>query len=211
MAWEGTGDAERLMVIEDSTNLRPSGWSPDGALLFEYSTTASISMDIGMLSLEGDGTWEPLLATEADEQAPAISPDGQWIAYVSDRTGDREIYVQRFPELGGEQLISRGGGTYPVWSQSGRDLFYATRGGAVRVMPVESGPNLRAGIAEILLTNAGEIFRDGIRRHWDVSPDGQRLLALGRLGAVTGEADSPLEINIVLNWFEELLERVPIP
>ena len=73
----------------------------------------------------------------ADEQAPAISPDGLWIAYTSDRTGNREIYVERFPELGGEQLISRGGGAYPVWSQDGRELFYQ-RPGTRRM--VEHGP-----------------------------------------------------------------------
>ena len=68
MAWDGTDDAERLIVIEDARTILPYGWSPDGALLFEYGTTAS--QDIGMLSPDGDGTWEPLLATEADEWAP---------------------------------------------------------------------------------------------------------------------------------------------
>ena len=106
MAWDGAGDAERLMVIEDAQDLQPYGWSPDGALLFQYLRAAGTSQDIGMLPVDGDGAWEPLLDTEADELAPAISPDGQWITYTSNRTGTREIYVQRFPELGGEQLVS---------------------------------------------------------------------------------------------------------
>ena len=106
MAWDGAGDAERLMVIEDAQDLQPYGWSPDGALLFQYLGAAGTSQDIGMLPVDGDGAWEPLLDTEADELAPAISPDGQWITYTSNRTGTREIYVQRFPELGGEQLVS---------------------------------------------------------------------------------------------------------
>ena len=123
MAWDGTGDAERLMTVEDVQTLRPYGWSPDGALLFEFFPT-SASVDIGILPVDEDGRWEPLLDTEANERAPAISPDGRWIAYTSNRTGDREIYVERFPGLGGEQLISRDGGSYPVWSQDGRELFY---------------------------------------------------------------------------------------
>ncbi len=78
-----------------------------------------------MLPVNGDGSWEPLLDTEANEWAPAISPDGQWIAYVSDRTGSRAIHVERFPELGGEQVLSRDSGRYLVWSQDGRELFYS--------------------------------------------------------------------------------------
>ena len=207
MAWDGAGDAERLMVFEDAQNLQPYGWSPEGALLFEYRTTAGTSQDIGMLPVDGDGAWEPLLDTEANEWAPAISPDGQWIAYASDRTGTREIYVERFPELGAEQLVSRGGGSYPVWSQDGRELFYLRFPNGLMAMHVEPGPNLQAGIAETLFDPAAFITSPSFR-HWDVSPDGRRLLMIRRTGAATNEGD--LEIVLILNWFEELKARVPV-
>ena len=152
MAWDGTGDAERLMVIEDGSIISPYGWSADGALLFEYGA-ANASRNIGILPVDGDGTWEPLLETEADERAPAVSPDGRWIAYDSNRTGTREVYVQRFPELGAEQLISRGGGIYPVWSPAGRELFYQRPGTGLMVVPVEPGPE-----------SAGRYRRDAVRR-----------------------------------------------
>ncbi len=70
--------------------------------------------------MDGEETWEPLLQSEANEAAPTLSPNGEWIAYVSDKTGRSEIYVQRFPDLGDRQLISSGVGMEPVWSPEGR-------------------------------------------------------------------------------------------
>ena len=209
MAWDGTGDVERLMIIDGAAALRPYGWSPDGALLVESVTSAS-DYDIGILPLDGDGTWEPLLDTEDAERAPSISPDGQWIAYASDRTGTLEIYVERFPELSGEQLISRGGGDYPVWSQDGGELFYWNRATGLIVVPVESGANLRVGAAETLF-DVGPYYDLGFSRPWDVSPDGRQLLMIGRPTASTTDPDEHLGLVLVQNWFEELKERVPIP
>ena len=80
VAADGTGEVERLITIDDAQVVRPYAWSADGStLVFEYVTTES-GRDIGVLSLEGETTWEPLLATMADEYSPAISPDGGWIA-----------------------------------------------------------------------------------------------------------------------------------
>ena len=208
MAWDGTGDAERLTTVEDVVSLRPYGWSPDGAVLFEM-VAGPASYDIGILPLDGDGTWEPLLNTEANERSPVISPDGQWLAYVSDRTGTREIYVERFPELGGEQLISRGGGDYPVWSQDGRELFYVSPETGLVVAPVESGSTLRVGAPETLFDmdtyDAGTFSRP-----WDVSPDGEQLLMLKAAGEGTTEDQNQTEIIVVQNWFEELKRLVPV-
>ena len=208
MAWDGTGDVERLMTIEDVVALRPYDWSPDAAVLFESFDTSG-SYDIGILSADADGAWEPFIATDANERAPAISPDGQWVAYVSDRTGNKEVYVQRFPELGGEQLISRGGGDYPDWSQGGRELFYWNPETGLIVVPVEPGPNLRVGIAETLF-DVGTYYGAGFSRPWDVSPDGQQFLMLKVPGAATTEADVQTEIIVVQNWLEELKRLVPV-
>ena len=209
MAWDGTGDTERLIVIENVSNLRPYAWSPDGALLFETVSATGTSSDIGILPPDGDGTWELLVNTEASERGPAISPDGRWIAYASNQTGTWEIYVERFPELGAKQLLSRGGGDYPVWSQDGRELFYRAPTGLM-VMSIEPGPNLRAGVAETLFDPAA-YYVPPYARHWEVSPDGQQLLMLKLLNGATTDADGQLEIILVQNWFEELKERVPVP
>ena len=149
-----------------------------------------------------------MLDTEANEWAPAISPDGQWIAYSSDRTGTLELYAQRFPELGGEQLLSRGGGTQPVWSQDGRELFYRRFQVGLMAMPVKPGPDLQTDIAERLFSLAA-YFTNFNGRHWDVSPDGRRLLMIRPTGGATSDGD--LEIVLVQNWFQELKELVPVP
>ena len=202
-AWDRAGDAEHLMTIEDAEVIHPYGWSADGVLLFDYRRAGSY--DVGMLSMDGDGTWEPLLDTEANEQVPAISTDGEWIAYTSDRTGTREIYIQRFPELGGERLISQGGGNYPLWSQDGRELIYRGLNGEVMAVPVTLGADLSIGSASQLFDGSA-YFSSPANRHWDVSPDGQRFLMIK--DAIT--PNEPLELVAVQNWFEELKRLVPV-
>ena len=97
-------------------------------------------LDIGLLSMEGR-EWKPLFQSEASERNPAISPDGQWIAYASDRTGRFEVYVERFPMLSERRLVSAGGGTEPLWSPDGRELVYRS-GDAIMNVPVRTEPDL---------------------------------------------------------------------
>ena len=109
--------------------------------------------------MEGERSWEPLLETEAREFGPALSADGQWIAYVSDDTGRLEVYVQRFPGLGERQQISTDGGMDPMWSPDGRALFYlGTRGSGppneMVVVAIDPGPPLSVGNPEALFGHA---------------------------------------------------------
>ena len=121
---DGTEEPERLATIEEATELFPYAWSPDGEMLaFLYQNPGTRS-DIGVLTLVGEPTWEPLLQTETDESTPTISPDGGWIAYDSDESGTYEVYVQRFPGLGDRRQISTGGGAHPLWSPDGLEIFY---------------------------------------------------------------------------------------
>ena len=118
------------------------------------------SGDIGVLTMEGERSWEPLLELEAVEFGPAISPDGQWIAYVSNETGRNEVYVQRFPDHGGRQPISTEGGLDPTWSPDGQALFYlGIRGGGgpdeMAVVTIDPGPPLSVGNPEVLFDDAG--------------------------------------------------------
>ena len=168
-----------------------------------------------MLSLAGEPSWEPLLDSEAGEFGPAISPDGQWIAYVSDETGRNEVYVQRFPDLGERQQVSTDGGLDPLWSPDGRALYYlGLRGGGgpgeVAVVTIDPGTSLSVGNPEVLFDYANYAPPRLAGRSYDITPDGQRLLMLSlQVSGETGVAPTP-QITLVQNWFEELKRLVPI-
>ena len=169
---DGTGAVERLVTIEGSAaSPRAGNWSPDGSRLVFGAMQAP--PNIGVLTMEGERSWTPLLATDAAEFSPVISPDGQWIAYVSTETGRPEVYVQRFPELGLRQPISTDGGVDPVWSPDGRALFYlGTRGGGgvdeMAVVTIDPGPPLSVGTPEVLFEHAPYVGSQGQGRQYDV-------------------------------------------
>ena len=209
VAADGTGDVEQLMTIEDARYIRPYGWSPDGnTLVFEYAMV-DFSPEIGVLSMEGDRTWEPLIHTAAAERAPAISPDGQWIAYTSNETGDRLVYVARFPDLTGRLTVSRGHAHDPVWAPDGRELFHLStvNDSVTTVVPVEPGTNLRLGEATDLFE--GDYVVSNQFRQWGVSPDG-RFLRLRALSTSRTETDAVPEAILVKNWFQDLRRLVPV-
>ena len=120
---DGTGAVERLVTLE-ARGLRAGNLSPDGSRLVFSAGSGGAGLDIGVLTMDGERSWTPLLATASGDFDPVISPDGQWIAYASGETGRVEVYVQRFPELGLRQQISTDGGMRPAWSPDGRALFY---------------------------------------------------------------------------------------
>ncbi len=205
------GDAERLMAeSEGSVVLQSTSWSADGQTLifWEISGTGAVSTDIGLLSMEGDRARELLLDTEFSEAAPAVSPDGGWIAYHADVAGQFEVYVERFPSLGDRQQISTNGGRHPRWSPDGRELFYR-RGGSLLAVPITPGPPFRAGAPTELF--AGPYRQSGgTSRPFDLAPDGERFL-LVRPGGQTAADNGTPRIIFVERWLEELERLVPTP
>ena len=125
-AADGTGEVERLVTFEGPGQLVAHDWSPDERTLLFAVVQPVNQANIGLLSMEGDHDWELLLDDPVvAEFGPALSPDGQWIAYVTTETDVRfEVYVQRFPDLGEKQQISINGGLEPRWSPDGRALYY---------------------------------------------------------------------------------------
>ena len=218
-AADGSGTAERLLTMDESaTEINPYDWSPDGTTLFVQASLPGTGRDVGMVSVNGPSAWEPLIQTAANEWSPAISPDGRWLAYTSDETGRNEVYLQRFPELDGRQVVSVGGGFRPIWSESGRELFYqrqpvpAAPDAVMRVtLDLEEGdpPSWIVETPERLFGWRYFSAPDGARHH-DVSQDGQRFLMITR-GAALDAGPEWTEINVVFNWQQELLERVPLP
>jgi Tol biopolymer transport system component len=102
----------------------PSDWSSDGRFLTYYRTDPKTGLDIWVLPLDGDRKPFPLIQTEFNESQSQFSPDGRWVAYVSDETGGPQIYVQSFPKLTGKWQVSTDGGTQPRWRHDGKELFY---------------------------------------------------------------------------------------
>ena len=119
-AASGAGEAQ--LLLESSLNKGPSDWSSDGqSLLFTNNVAYTLSnTDLSVVSLLGDDRPTPLLATEANELEGRLSPDGRWLAYVSDAGGRPEVYVQPFPGLEGRWLVSTDGGSAPRWRGTGR-------------------------------------------------------------------------------------------
>jgi serine/threonine-protein kinase len=147
----------------------------------------------------GDTTLTPLVVTGLSTQI-ALSPDGRWLAYSSAASGNREIYVARFPDMSSRRLVSRNGGAEPRWAHSGRELFYKSGN---QFMVVElSGPTFLPGTPRTLFSLTG--FRSARnRQQYDVAPDDQRFVMIREVGAKA----SP-EVFYVENWFEELEAKV---
>jgi hypothetical protein len=172
-------------------------------------TVSPPHVDIGMLSMEGDHTRKPLLQEQYDEGYPRISPNGRWMAYMSYESGKAEVYVRSFPDVNkGKWQISANGGNSPLWSPDDRELFYRS-GDAAMAVRVETEPIFKPGKPTVLFRGK-YLSAPNTITGWDISPDGKRFLMLKEPAANAPESRNPRRINIVLNWFEELKQRVPV-
>jgi serine/threonine-protein kinase len=183
----------------------PQEITPDGrTVLFTSAAGAEANFDINMLDLEGEPTISPVLATDANEAYPSLSPDGRWLAYVSDVSGDFEVYVKPFPELGAIVRVSPNGGHEPLWAPSGDRLYYrSANGGRVFAVDVLGYDPLRFGREELLFE--GDFARGVVfGSKWDIHPDGDRFLMLQ-----PEHPEAPPNIRVVTNWFTELERLVP--
>jgi serine/threonine-protein kinase len=214
-AADGTGEEERLGAAP-GRSLYPWSWSIDGKILvlMDQATSHEAAFlsgsHIGSLSMEGDRKWRPLLSEKFYEAHPQIAPNGRWMAYVSTESGEFEVYVRPFPEVDkGKWQISTGGGRDPIWSHDSRELFYRN-GNSVIAVDVQTEPTFNAGKPALLFQGA---YFSGIANKghiWDLSPDGKRFLMMKESEAATSTSSGPQKINIVLNWLEELKQRVPV-
>jgi Tol biopolymer transport system component/tRNA A-37 threonylcarbamoyl transferase component Bud32 len=214
---DGSGGLERL-TTSDYIHF-PMSWSPDGQLLAFMEINPTTGRDIWVLRMgdpslgsgqvlsAGSGQVRkvlPFLRTQFSETSPRFSPDGRWLAYISDESGRYEVYVQPYPGPGGKWQISTEGGTEPAWNPNGRELFYRS-GDKMMAVEIATQPGFAAGKPRVLFEGQYALS-PGTFLNYDVSPDGQRFLML----KPSESADAaPTQINVVLNWFEELKRRVP--
>ena len=161
------------------------------------------------LAQPGGSTVEPFLVTDFTEWRARISPDGRWVAYESDESGNREVYVRSFPGGGRPWSISRGNGLIPMWSRSGEEIVYGAPEVGFVAATVELSEEVRVSSTRVLLRNLAPFEMSGTGRpsaSYDVSLDGERLLFIANSG--TGATLAAAEGNVlVLNVFEELRQR----
>jgi serine/threonine-protein kinase len=203
-AADGSGPAERLTTSEVTHNA--TSWTPDGKVLAFY-TLGTDPRQIWLLPMEGER--KPQLLMSSDACCVRFSPDGHWLAYVSSETGRKHVYVRPYPEARGKWLVSgEEGGGEPLWSHDGTELFYRSGPQMERMMAVSvrTEPTFSAETPRVLFEGSYKISASvpGDNPYYDIFPDGQRFLMI-KEEQVAGQ------INVVLNWFEELKRLVPIP
>ena len=201
---DGSGAAEPL--FERPFPAQPTSFSPDDTQLIFWESKPETGLDVLVVDLD-DGQVTSLLETPADERNAELSPDGRWLAYQSNRSGRFEVYVQPFPQIdGGEWQISTDGGTRPMWSPDGDELFYIADPDHMMVVPVEPGSTFAHGTPRALFD--GPSSQPLFSRTYDTL-DGQRFLMIKEAGSDDGDTQSE-RIILVQNWFAELERLVPV-
>jgi len=194
-AADGTGHVERLTPDVPSSLMWPESWSPDGRQLVYSQYNASGDTDLWVWSA-ADHRPHTLLQTPASESDARISPDGRWMAYQSDQSGRFDVYVQAFPGPSRSWPVSPDGGTNPVWSRNGRELFYRN-GNMMMAVDVVTTPTFAAGWPK-------RLFEGSYLQYYDVARDGRFLM-------IKDEPEPLTHLILVQNWLEELKRRVPTP
>jgi eukaryotic-like serine/threonine-protein kinase len=215
-AANGTGEVEKIGSFLDSRYNFPCSWADkNGSTLILLNTKKGYEAesDIGMLSMEGKREMKELLQEKYNELEPQVSPDRRYVAYQSDESGKGEIYVRSFPDVNkGKWPVSTGGGSDPLWSPDGRELFYRNAD-AFMAASVKTEPTFSIEKPKVLFEGKYIMYEMGMRdlNPWDIHPDGKRFLLMKEGRSTASPAGDPRTITIVLNWLEELKQRVSVP
>jgi eukaryotic-like serine/threonine-protein kinase len=174
--------------------LAPTDWSADGRfVVYTFSGTFPATSDIWALPLIGDRKPFPVIQTEFNEGQGVLSPDGRWIAYTTDETGQPNVHLQPFDRAGGKQRISPNGGRNPHWRADGRELFYLDASGTMTAVPIDMSAGFAAGLPRTLFP-AGVV---SLNNMYAVTKDGQRFL-------VNRNAASATPLTVIVNWTSTL-------
>ncbi len=199
---DGSSEAERLATSEGTQS--PGSWSPDGKTLVFQERHPETGQDVWSLSIDAGEAPKRLLHEPFDETSPRLSPDGGWMAYVSDESGQNEVFVRSFPGMAGKRQVSTEGGRYPLWNANGRELFYRDDD-KMMVVEITSNESLELGAPKVLFEKPFAYSAAGL--NYDVAPDGRRFVMINESDA----EPAPTQLVLVQNWAEELRRLVPTP
>jgi serine/threonine-protein kinase len=213
-AGDGSGSAERLTV--NQANQFPTSISPDGRDVLVFGGGTAGGMDLFRVPLQQqDRTAQSLVSASAFDLDPELSPDGRWLAYHSNESGEFQVYVRPYPNVqDGRWQISTSGGSRAAWSRNGRELFYLDRDGLLTAVPLQSskGAEFTPGTpTRVLHTKyySGTSILGLDLRAYDVAPDGQRFLMIKDSATADRTNEQPAAMVTVLNWAAELKARLP--
>jgi hypothetical protein len=191
------GAAEETAVLKGGALFKePTSWSSDGKTIIFEQPDPKTGWDLFLLPADGKGPPVPFLSAPGLERLGVVSPDGRWIAYVSDEAGRLELFVQSFPVPGAKYQVSNGGTAYAAscWTRGGKELmFMAADGFTVMAADVTTGASFQAGEPRALFKLRSDFT--GV----DFAPDGQRILASSPAGATVTPS-----ITIDVNWTAQL-------
>jgi len=180
------GGAAEPMVAPSGGVQTATDWLKDGSILYQDVSPVT-NTDLMLLPAAGDRKPRKLLATRFNEMHGTVSPDGRWLAYVTDDSGQPEVYVRSFPKLGAARRVSVNGGLWPRWARDGRELYFMERGRLMAVTIRTSG-ELEAGSPTVLFQPSAGLV------DYDVGADGRFLVNLGKAGF------NATRLNVVMNW-----------
>jgi serine/threonine protein kinase/Tol biopolymer transport system component len=207
--------AGKPQPLTQSKNVQlPWSFTPDGKRL-AFMEQGTGTFHLWTVSLESDsaglhaGKPEVFLQTQADERYPSFSPDGRWIAYRSDESGTNQVYVRAFPDKGGKWQISNSGGTIPMWSRNGHELFFESLDNHIMVAAYAvKGDTFEADKPRAWSEKQlGSIAVNS--RNVDLAPDGKRIVALMPVETAEGQK-AQSHVIFLENFFDELQRKVPI-
>jgi len=186
------GSAPERKIFEEDSSLIPTDWSPDGSLIL-YSTqqSAKTGTDLRVVTVTGEAKSTPFLEGTANEEWGVFSPDGRWVAYLSDESGRSEVYVQSFPAGGGKWQVSASGATWVEWTGTGKEVYFGDRDGKAFAVPVTvKGAGIEIDAPRPLFDGKTLPVVTGA-----FTADGARYLAAAQLSGNVGPV-----LTLVTNW-----------
>ena len=189
---DGSAPAEsRVGAPDDQT---PGAFTPDGRTRVIWELPSGGKRRISLVMLDSARAPRPVVSGGFDNHAPSLSPDGRWVAYVSDESNRNEVYVRPFLGPGGRWQVSKEGGTEPRWSPTGREIFFRA-GESMMAAAVQAGATFAPGEVRLLFRTTAVV---SLHTNYDVTRDGQSFIMVQR------KTSTDQTVVVLLNWFDQL-------